>query len=101
VRVPEAPRSVSAATNDQSSIGRESTTARLRYAFNGPRRFDEPSSYADPDTPVRVTAEIVYAHSLGEVVNAAIAAGLRIDALHEHAATDLDPRGKEWSMAAT
>src|SRR5436190_11325538 len=63
------------------------------YAFDGPRRFDEPGSYADPDAPVQVAAEVVYAHSLGEVINAAIAAGLRIDALHEHLETDLDPRG--------
>jgi hypothetical protein len=48
---------------------------------------------ADPDAPVQVTAEVVYAHSLGEVVNAAIAAGLRIDALHEQLETDLDARG--------
>jgi hypothetical protein len=63
------------------------------YAFDGPRRFDEPGSYADPDATVKVTAEVVYGHSLGEVVNAAIAAGLRIDALHEHLATDHDHRG--------
>ena len=63
------------------------------YAFDGPRRFDAPGSYADPDAPVQVTAEVVYAHSLGEVVNAAIAAGLRIDALHEHLESDVDPRG--------
>ena len=63
------------------------------YAFDGPRRFDEPGSYADPDANVSVTAEVGYGHSLGEVVNAAIAAGLRIDALREHMETDLDPRG--------
>jgi SAM-dependent methyltransferase len=63
------------------------------YAFDGPRRFDVPGSYADPDAPVQATAEVVYAHSLGEVVNAAIAAGLRIDALHEHLEADADPRG--------
>jgi SAM-dependent methyltransferase len=62
------------------------------YAFDGPRRFDEPGSYADPDASVHATAEVVYAHSLGEVINAAIAAGLRIDALHEHMDTDHDPR---------
>jgi SAM-dependent methyltransferase len=62
------------------------------YAFDGPRRFDEPGSYADPDAPVQVTAEVVYANSLGELVNASIAAGLRIDALHEHMETDRDPR---------
>jgi SAM-dependent methyltransferase len=63
------------------------------YAFDGPRRFDEPGSYADPDAAVSATAEVVYAHSLSEVVNAAIAAGLRIDALHEHLEADFDPRG--------
>jgi SAM-dependent methyltransferase len=63
------------------------------YAFDGPRRFEEPGSYADPEAPVAATAEIVYAHSLGEVVSAAIAAGLRIDSLHEHLETDFDPRG--------
>jgi SAM-dependent methyltransferase len=63
------------------------------YAFDGPRRFDEPGSYADSDAPVQATAEVVYAHSLGEVVNAAIVAGLRIDALHEHLESDVDPRG--------
>ena len=74
------------------SVG-ESLRLDFPYAFDGPRRFDEPGSYADPDAPVEVTAEIVYAHSLGEVVNAAIAAGLRIEALHEHLDTDEDPRG--------
>jgi SAM-dependent methyltransferase len=63
------------------------------YAFDGPHRFDQPGSYADPDAAVQATAEVVYAHSLGEVVNAAIAAGLRLDALHEHLDTDHDPRG--------
>ena len=70
------------------------------YAFDGPRRFDEPGSYADPDAPVAATAEVVYAHSLGEVVNAAIAAGLRIDSLHEHLETDSDPRGNVLARAA-
>jgi hypothetical protein len=64
------------------------------YAFDGPRRFDEPGSYADPEADVADTIEIVYAHSLGEVVTAAIRAGLRIDALHEHLDTELDPRGQ-------
>jgi SAM-dependent methyltransferase len=55
-----------------------------------PLQLDFP--YAFPDALVQATAYIVYAHSLGEVVNAAITAGLRIDALHEHMDTDLDPR---------
>jgi SAM-dependent methyltransferase len=62
------------------------------YAFDGPRRFDEPGSYADPDADVTATATVEYAHSLGEVVTAAIAAGLRIDALDEHLDASRDGR---------
>ena len=39
------------------------------------------------------TATVEYAHSLAEVVNAALAAGLRIQRLDEHLDTDFDPRG--------
>lgn len=67
------------------------------YAFDGPRRFDEPGSYADPGARVQATTEVVYAHSLGEVVNAAIDTGLRIDALHEHMEAEVDPRGNVLS----
>jgi SAM-dependent methyltransferase len=63
------------------------------YAFDGPREFDEPGSYADPDAEVASTKEVVYGHSLGEVVTAALSAGLRIDAFEEHLDVDLDPRG--------
>jgi len=63
------------------------------YAFDGPRRFDEPGSYADREASVGATATVVYGHSLGEIVTAAIAAGLRIEALHEHLEADVDPRG--------
>ena len=64
------------------------------YALDGPHRFDEPGSYADAGADVAATTEIVYAHSLGETVTAAVHAGLRVDALHEHLDTDLDPRGR-------
>ena len=63
------------------------------YAADGPRRFEEPGTYAWRDADVAVPTEIVYAHSLGEIVTAAVTAGLRVDALHEHLETDLDPRG--------
>jgi SAM-dependent methyltransferase len=62
------------------------------YAFDGPHEFDNQGTYADPDADV-ATKEIVYAHSLGEIVTAAIAAGLRIDGLKEHLDADHDPRG--------
>jgi len=68
--------------------------ADFPYAFDGPREFDEPGSYADPDAEVAATELVVYAHSLGEVVTAALDAGLRIDALAEHLDADADPRGR-------
>jgi SAM-dependent methyltransferase len=72
---------------------REPLVLDFPYAADGPRRFEELGSYADPDAEVAVPSEIVYAHSLGETVAAAIGAGLRIDALHEHLDADFDPRG--------
>ena len=63
------------------------------YAFDGPRRFDEPGSYADESAAVEATATVEYAHSLGEIVTAAVGAGLRVDALTEHLDAALDGRG--------
>jgi SAM-dependent methyltransferase len=63
------------------------------YAFDGPRAFDEPGSYADPDAAVEATATVEYAHALGEVVTAALGAGLRLDGLQEHLDGARDPRG--------
>jgi hypothetical protein len=63
------------------------------YAFSGPVRFEETGSYAAPgaDTSANVTVE--YAHSLGEVVTAAVAAGLRVLALREHLDSASSHRG--------
>ena len=72
---------------------REPLLLDFPYAADGPRRFEEPGSYADQDAEVAIPTEIVYAHSLGEVVSEAVGAGLRIDALHEHLEADFDPRG--------
>jgi SAM-dependent methyltransferase len=63
------------------------------YAYDGPRAFDEPGSYAGIELPVAATETVEYAHSLGETVNAALAAGLRIQHLDEHLDADFDPRG--------
>lgn len=54
------------------------------YAFDGAHRFDEDGSYADPDAKLAATKSVEYTHSLGEIVTAAIQAGLRLDALTEH-----------------
>ena len=63
------------------------------YAYDGPRSFDEPGSYAGLDLAVSSTETVEYGHSLGEVVNAALGAGLRIEHLEEHLEADFDPRG--------
>jgi SAM-dependent methyltransferase len=63
------------------------------YAFDGPRRFDEPGSYADEAAAVEATASVEYAHSLGEIVTAAVSAGLHVDALYEHLDAAIDGRG--------
>ena len=34
-------------------------------------------------------------------MNAAVGAGLRVDALHEHLDTDFDPRGSVWRPRRT
>jgi SAM-dependent methyltransferase len=63
------------------------------YANDGARAFDEPGSYANADLEVAATATIEYGHSLAEVVNAALGAGLKIQRLDEHLEADFDPRG--------
>jgi SAM-dependent methyltransferase len=65
----------------------------MPYGGGAARAFDEPGSYAGPDLPVASTDTVNYAHSLGEIVNAAFAAGLRIEHLEEHVEADFDPRG--------
>jgi SAM-dependent methyltransferase len=63
------------------------------YAHDGPRSFDEPGSYAGADLDVAATATVEYGHSLAEVVNAALGAGLKIQRLDEYLDADFDPRG--------
>lgn len=63
------------------------------YADAGPVQFDEPGSYAAADAPVAATRTIEHAHSLGEIVTAALGAGLRVDTLREHLEVERDPRG--------
>ncbi len=62
-------------------------------AFDSPHRFDEPGSYADAAADVSDTVTVEYGHSLGEIVTAAICAGLRIDESREHMDLAIDPRG--------
>ena len=61
------------------------------YADAGPLSFDEPESYAGVVASAGQTVQ--HAHALGEIVTAALGAGLRVEALREHLAAEADPRG--------
>jgi SAM-dependent methyltransferase len=63
------------------------------YDFDGPHTFDEEESYAGVSAGEGSGQNVNYAHSLGETVTAAVEAGFRIDALHEHLDAEFDPRG--------
>jgi SAM-dependent methyltransferase len=63
------------------------------YAFDGARAFDEDGSYADPSLHVGATETVQYAHSLGEIVTAAVGAGLKLERLDEHLEAEHDSRG--------
>jgi SAM-dependent methyltransferase len=69
------------------------------YGHDGGRTFDEDGSYADPDARLAATESVQYAHSLGEVVTAAVQAGLRVERLEEHLDLDHDPRGDVLARA--
>jgi SAM-dependent methyltransferase len=53
------------------------------YAFDGPRVYSGTGTYANPDAAIEWTT-VQYAHSVGEVVSAAVRAGLRCELLVEH-----------------
>ena len=67
-------------------------TLDFPYAFDGPHRFNERGTYAAPEAELPSSETVNYAHSLGEIVTAAIGAGLRIDSLVEHLESTKPPR---------
>lgn len=56
----------------------------LDYFNTEPRVWDEGSTYTDGAAQEKDTVSVDWAHGLGDVVSALIAAGLRIELLHEH-----------------
>jgi hypothetical protein len=67
----------------------------LEFPYGGaePQLFEESGSYAVPDAVLEPAMTVQFAHSLGEVVTAAVDAGLTIRGLEEHLDADRDPRG--------
>lgn len=61
------------------------------YAAAGPQRFEnQAGSYALPEAITEHNSTTEFAHSLGEIVTAAIASGLTISHLGEHLAVETD-----------
>jgi SAM-dependent methyltransferase len=56
----------------------------LPYFHSEPLVLDDPSDYADPEARLTNSRTCEWIHPLGSVVSALIAAGLRLDWLHEH-----------------
>lgn len=63
------------------------TTFDLDYFDIGPIVWEEEGSYADPDAETDANVTVEYHHTLGAIVTAVIAAGLRLEFLHEHDGT--------------
>jgi hypothetical protein len=62
------------------------------YVNDGLRHYEGTGSYANPDADLTWSID-QYAWSLGETVNAAIGAGLRVVRLDEHVEASFEPRG--------
>jgi SAM-dependent methyltransferase len=62
------------------------------YGGGAPLRETVTGTYADPGGTTPAQDAIQYPHSLGEIVTAVAAAGLTIEHLGEHVATENDPR---------
>jgi SAM-dependent methyltransferase len=62
----------------------EGRTVAYDYFDRGARVWNEPGTYADRDADLATTTSVEYEHGVGDVVTALVAAGLRLDFLHEH-----------------
>lgn len=70
------------------SLDLERPDGRLEFVgpyFEGQaQRYDEPGTYVESDVPIDHTVNYEWNHGLGEIVNAFIDAGFRIDSLREY-----------------
>lgn len=67
------------------------------YQGGAPQRFRSASFYASSAVGLRTRETVEYPHGLGEIVTAAVTAGLRIDALTEYLDAD-GPEGRQEEM---
>jgi SAM-dependent methyltransferase len=66
----------------------------IDFPYGGAAGYTETGTgdYADPESTITSTTTC-YAHSVADIVNGAIRAGMRIDLLEEHVASEINPRG--------
>jgi SAM-dependent methyltransferase len=66
------------------------------FPYGGGAGYTETGTgdYADPESTITSTTTC-YAHSVADIVNGAIRAGMRIDLLEEHVASEINPRGDD------
>ncbi|WP_190022638.1 class I SAM-dependent methyltransferase [Streptomyces hiroshimensis] len=65
-------------------LGEDGRAFAEDYFTRGPLTYDEPGSYADMSAPTRHNRSVEWLHTMGDVVSAVSAAGLRLEFLHEH-----------------
>ena len=86
----------------------EATELDLVYPYferDEPMTFEVEGSYADRDAEIKQRTEYAWAHSLGEIVTAAVDAGLRIELLQEFPFLEwpspfLEERDGKWWLPA-
>ena len=70
------------------TLDHDRTDGRLELVgsyFEGPaQRYDEPGTYVETDVQIEHTVNYEWDHGLGEIVNAFIQAGFRIESLREY-----------------
>ncbi len=72
-------------------FGEEELVITQSYFDRGPKRYDEPGTYADLSAETTNTRSVEWQHGIGDVVTALADAGLRVELLREHEFT-LTPR---------
>ena len=62
----------------------DALTVKYPYFHAEPFMWDEPGTYADAEAVTEQNRSVEWNHGLGAVVSALVAAGLRVEFLHEH-----------------
>lgn len=66
---------------------KDGRTVAYDYFNRSAQVWDEPGTYADFNAPTQENVTVQFEHGLGEIISALIAAGLRLEFLHEHEMT--------------